>query len=94
MVSWISAAAPIGGRNTKGTPVLKAKQRLQVKKSKITVHEVAAHAGDSESTVSRVMRNAGLVAEAARAKVMESVRAGVCAQPHRRVFGLDGFKTA
>ena len=53
----------------------KTKQRLQEKKSKITVHEVAAHAGVSESTVSRIMRNEGLVAEATRARVMESVRA-------------------
>ena len=59
----------------KGTLVTKTKQRLQDKKSKITVHEVAARAGVSESTISRIMRNEGLVAEATRAKVMESVRA-------------------
>lgn len=43
--------------------------------SKITIHDVAAHAGVSESTVSRIMRNEGLVADATRATVMESVRA-------------------
>ncbi len=51
-----------------------AKQRLQHRKSKITVHEVALQAGVSESTVSRIMRNQGLVAEATRTKVMETVR--------------------
>ena len=51
------------------------RQRLQDRKSKITVHEVARRAGVSESTVSRIMRNQGLVAEATRVKVMEAVRA-------------------
>lgn len=58
----------------KGIPLTKIRQRLQEKKSKVTVHEVARLAGVSESTVSRIMRNQGLVAEATRAKVMESVR--------------------
>ena len=55
--------------------MIRTKQRLQDKKSKITIYEVAAHAGVSESTVSRIMRNEGLVAEATRSRVMESVRA-------------------
>ncbi len=54
---------------------MKNRQRLHERKSKITVYEVAAHADVSESTVSRIMRNQGLVAESTRAKVMESVRA-------------------
>jgi LacI family transcriptional regulator, gluconate utilization system Gnt-I transcriptional repressor len=59
----------------KGIALMKNRQRLHERKSKITVYEVAAHADVSESTVSRIMRNQGLVAEATRAKVMESVRA-------------------
>lgn len=51
------------------------KQRLPDRKSKITVREVARRANVSESTVSRIMRNKGLVAEATREKVMETVRA-------------------
>ncbi len=51
------------------------KQRLADRKSKITVRDVARRADVSESTVSRIMRNQGLVAEATRARVMESVRA-------------------
>lgn len=73
MAPWAGAAAHRMTRH-KGIPVTKIRQRLQDKKSKITVHEVAAHAGVSESTVSRIMRNEGLVAEATRSKVMESVR--------------------
>ncbi|WP_343078805.1 LacI family DNA-binding transcriptional regulator [Ostreiculturibacter nitratireducens] len=53
----------------------KAKQRLPDKKSKITLRDVAQSADVSESTVSRIMRNEGLVADATRAKVMEAVRA-------------------
>ena len=52
----------------------KTKQRLPDRKSKVTVREVALLANVSESTVSRIMRNQGLVAEATRAKVMECVR--------------------
>jgi LacI family gluconate utilization system Gnt-I transcriptional repressor len=55
--------------------VNKPRQRLAGRKSKVTVREVALRAEVSESTVSRIMRNEGLVAEATRAKVMESVRA-------------------
>ena len=51
------------------------KQRLPDRKSKITVREVARRAQVSESTVSRIMRNTGLVAEDTREKVMEAVRA-------------------
>ncbi len=51
------------------------KQRLPDRKSKITVREVALRAEVSESTVSRIMRNKALVAEATRARVMEAVRA-------------------
>lgn len=51
------------------------KQRLADRKSKVTVRDVALRAEVSESTVSRIMRNQGLIAEATRAKVMESVRA-------------------
>ncbi len=52
----------------------KPKQRLPDKKSKVTAREVALRADVSESTVSRIMRNEGLVTDATRAKVMESVR--------------------
>ena len=48
---------------------------MQHRKSKITVHAVAQHAGVSESTESRIMRNQGLVADATRIKVMEPGRA-------------------
>jgi len=53
----------------------KTKQRLPGKKSKITLREVALRAEVSESTVSRIMRNQELVAEATRDKVMGAVRA-------------------
>ena len=53
----------------------KRKPRLGERASKITVHDVARHAGVSESTVSRIMRNQGFVAEATRSTVMTSVRA-------------------
>lgn len=52
----------------------KTKQRLPDKKSKVTVREVARHADVSESTVSRIMRNQGLVKDATREKVMATVR--------------------
>lgn len=58
-----------------GSTVIKPKQRLADRKSKVTVREVALQADVSESTVSRIMRNQGLVAEATRTKVMETVRA-------------------
>jgi LacI family gluconate utilization system Gnt-I transcriptional repressor len=51
------------------------KQRLPDRKSKVTVREVARIANVSESTVSRIMRNTGLVAASTREKVMETVRA-------------------
>lgn len=63
------------GVRNRGTAVIKIKQRLPDRKSKVTVREVALRADVSESTVSRIMRNQGLVAEATRAKVMETVRA-------------------
>lgn len=50
------------------------RQRLPNRKSKVTVREVALMADVSESTVSRIMRNQGLVADATRARVMEAVR--------------------
>jgi len=53
----------------------KPRQRLPDRKSKVTVREVALRADVSESTVSRIMRNEGLVAESTRIKVMETVRA-------------------
>lgn len=53
----------------------KQKQRLVGRRSQITVRDVARRAEVSESTVSRIMRNQNLVAEATREKVMESVRA-------------------
>lgn len=53
----------------------KHKQRLPDRKSRITVSDVARSAQVSESTVSRIMRNQGLVADATREKVMASVRA-------------------
>ena len=51
------------------------RQRLPDRKSKITVREVALRAAVSESTVSRIMRNKGLVADSTRKKVMEAVQA-------------------
>lgn len=51
------------------------RRRLPDKKSKITLREVALRADVSESTVSRIMRNQSLVADATREKVMETVRA-------------------
>lgn len=53
----------------------KQKQRLADRKSKITVHDVAKLAEVSLSTVSRIMRNQGFVADATRARVMDAVRA-------------------
>ncbi|WP_321573022.1 LacI family DNA-binding transcriptional regulator [Tabrizicola oligotrophica] len=53
----------------------KTKLRLPDRKIKVTLRDVALRADVSESTVSRIMRDEGLVAEATRAKVMESVRA-------------------
>ncbi len=49
--------------------------RLPDRKSKVTVKEVAQRAGVGESTVSRIMRNKGPVAEETRKRVMEAVRA-------------------
>lgn len=51
------------------------RQRLPDRKSKITLREVALRADVSESTVSRIMRNQSVVADATREKVMETVRA-------------------
>lgn len=56
-------------------PLTTSRQRLPDRKSKVTVREVALRADVSESTVSRIMRNQGLVAETTRQKVMETVRA-------------------
>lgn len=53
----------------------KTKLRLPDRKIKVTLRDVALRADVSQSTVSRIMRNEGLVAETTRAKVMESVRA-------------------
>lgn len=53
----------------------KHRQRLTDRKSKVTVSDVARIAQVSDSTVSRIMRGEGLVADATREKVMETVRA-------------------
>lgn len=53
----------------------KTKLRLPDRKIKVTLRDVALRADVSESTVSRIMRDEGLVAETTREKVMESVRA-------------------
>ncbi len=53
----------------------KQRQRLTDRKSKVTVSDVARLAEVSDSTVSRIMRGQGLVAEATREKVMATVRA-------------------
>lgn len=53
----------------------KPRPRLPDRKPKVTLRDVALHSGVSESTVSRIVRNAGLVADATRETVMESVRA-------------------
>ncbi|NLS04046.1 LacI family DNA-binding transcriptional regulator [Rhizobium sp. P32RR-XVIII] len=54
---------------------MQQKQRLPARKSKVTVKDVALRAGVGESTVSRIMRNKGPVAEETRERVMEAVRA-------------------
>ena len=54
---------------------MKTKRRLPDRKSKVTVKEVALRAQVSESTVSRIMRNQGPVAEETRERVLETVRA-------------------
>ncbi|WP_428646481.1 LacI family DNA-binding transcriptional regulator [Roseibium sp.] len=51
-----------------------AKQRLSDRKSKVTVRDIALRAKVSESTVSRILRNKGPIAEDTRDKVMEVVR--------------------
>jgi LacI family transcriptional regulator, gluconate utilization system Gnt-I transcriptional repressor len=53
----------------------KQRQRLSDRKSKVTVSDVARLAQVSDSTVSRTMRNHGLIADATRDRVMEAVRA-------------------
>ena len=53
----------------------KQRQRLTDRKSKVTVSDVARLAEVSDSTVSRIMRGQGLVADATREKVMATVRA-------------------
>ena len=53
----------------------KQRQRLSDRKSKVTVSDVARLAQVSDSTVSRIMRNHGLIADATRSRVMEAVRA-------------------
>lgn len=53
----------------------KQRYRLTERKSKVTVSDVARLAEVSDSTVSRIMRGQGLVADATREKVMATVRA-------------------
>lgn len=53
----------------------RVKQRLPDRKAKVTLRDVALQADVSESTVSRIVRGEGLVADATREKVMETVRA-------------------
>lgn len=53
----------------------KQRQRLSDRKSKVTVSDVARLAQVSDSTVSRTLRNHGLIADATRDRVMEAVRA-------------------
>ncbi len=53
----------------------KQRQRLSDRKSKVTVSDVGRLAQVSDSTVSRIMRNHGLIADATRSRVMEAVRA-------------------
>jgi LacI family transcriptional regulator, gluconate utilization system Gnt-I transcriptional repressor len=55
--------------------MVKQRQRLSDRKSKVTVSDVARLAQVSDSTVSRIMRNHGLIADATRSRVMEAVRA-------------------
>jgi LacI family gluconate utilization system Gnt-I transcriptional repressor len=55
--------------------IMQPKQRLSARKSKMTVKDIALRAGVSESTVSRIMRNKGPIAEDTRARVMDAVRA-------------------
>ena len=51
------------------------RQRLPGRKAKITVRDVALRANVSESTVSRILRNKGPIADDTRDKVMDVVRA-------------------
>ncbi|SDK82545.1 transcriptional regulator, LacI family [Aliiruegeria lutimaris] len=53
---------------------MKSKDRLPDKKSKVTVREVALLAQVSETTVSRIMRKEGSVANETRERVMNAVR--------------------
>ncbi len=55
--------------------MVKQRQRLTDQKSKVTVSDVARLAEVSDSTVSRIMRGQGLVADATREKVMATVLA-------------------
>lgn len=50
------------------------RQRLPERKSKVTVKDVALRAKVSESTVSRILRNKGPIADETRDKVMEVVQ--------------------
>lgn len=74
-----------------------SRSRLAGRKSKVTVKEVAARAQVSESTVSRILRNKGPIAEETRRKVMEAVRtmgyvpnriAGALASLNSNVIGV------
>lgn len=51
------------------------RKRLPDRKSKVTVKDVALRANVSESTVSRILRNKGPIADGTRDTVMEVVRA-------------------
>ena len=64
------------GAATQGSGTnMSIRQRLPDRKSKVTVKEVALRAEVSESTVSRILRNKGPIADHTRDKVMEVVRA-------------------
>lgn len=61
---------------TKGPPIPKAQKEGQVSELRsVTLADVARHAGVSQITASRVVRNRGPIAEETRARVLASVEA-------------------
>ena len=50
-------------------------EQKSIKKTYLTIDDIAAMAGVSKSTVSRVLNNSGFVSEKTRTKVMDIVEA-------------------
>lgn len=64
-----------GAKEVKVCGNMGTRQRLPDRKAKVTVKDVALRASVSESTVSRILRNQGPIADDTRDKVMAVVRA-------------------